>query len=153
MCRQKMVGFRGGGAAFMPVGSPEGRAIVAAARGEVVPAPAPAPAMPRRTKPRERPRAPGRRVVERKAGEEAGVAAASGDSLCLNWRRRSFEHAFFSGLPSPVRRASRRLSLTVESAEGISVGPVRRRRTPSTDCCCALQRLGLAICELDPLTR
>ena len=52
MCRQKMVGFRGG-AAFMPVGSPEGRAIVAAARGEVVPAPAPAPAAaPRRTKPR-----------------------------------------------------------------------------------------------------
>ena len=52
MCRTKMVGFRGG-AAFMPVGSPEGRAIVAAARGEVVPAPAPAPAAPpRRTKPR-----------------------------------------------------------------------------------------------------
>ena len=43
MCRKKMIGFRGG-AAFMPVGSPEGRAIVAAARGEVVPAPAPAPA-------------------------------------------------------------------------------------------------------------
>ena len=52
MCRQKMVGFRGG-AAFMPVGSPEGRAIVAAARGEVVPTPTPAPAAaPRRTKPR-----------------------------------------------------------------------------------------------------
>jgi len=52
MCRTKMIGFRGG-AAFMPVGSPEGRAIVAAARGEVVPAPAPAPAAaPRRTKPR-----------------------------------------------------------------------------------------------------
>jgi len=55
MCRTKMIGFRGG-AAFMPVGSPEGRAIVAAARGEVAPtprpAPAPAPAPPRRTKPR-----------------------------------------------------------------------------------------------------
>jgi len=41
MCRSKLTGFRGG-AAFMPVGSPAGREIVAVSRGEVsVPAPAP----------------------------------------------------------------------------------------------------------------
>ena len=68
MCRTKMVGFRGG-AAFMPVGSPEGRAIVAAARGEVVPAPAPAPAAPpRRTKPRN--------VLERWVGASSSARPA-----------------------------------------------------------------------------
>ena len=68
MCRQKMVGFRGG-AAFMPVGSPEGRAIVAAARGEVVPAPAPVPASaPRRTKPRN--------VLERWVGASSSARPA-----------------------------------------------------------------------------
>ena len=68
MCRTKMIGFRGG-AAFMPVGSPEGRAIVAAARGEVVPAPAPAPAAaPRRTKPRN--------VLERWVGASSSARPA-----------------------------------------------------------------------------
>lgn len=64
MCRSKLTGFRGG-AAFMPVGSPAGREIVAVSRGEV-PVPAPAPD-----------RAPARRPAKPRNCLERWVGAAA----------------------------------------------------------------------------